>query len=57
MYGCRFRGTKDEVEIHYGTDCKFVVVRGVVDSFRATVDTLVQEVNGCYLVITLLCPR
>ena len=32
-YGCDYRGTSGEVEKHE-EDCKFMVVRGVIESFR-----------------------
>ena len=43
-YGCDFKGTSGEVDTHE-EDCKFRVVRGVVESFRGTIENLVVEVS------------
>ncbi|KAL5257600.1 hypothetical protein ACHWQZ_G012503 [Mnemiopsis leidyi] len=43
-YGCDFKGTSRDVDTHQA-DCKFMVVRGVIESFRSTIDNLVVEVS------------
>ena len=43
-YGCDFKGTSRDVDTHE-EDCKFMVVRGVIESFRSTIDNLVVEVS------------
>ena len=56
-YGCEYRGKRSQVEQHSG-DCKFVVVKGVVETFKSTVDTLVLEVSAFisgFICITVLC--
>ena len=53
-YGCEFKGTSADVDVHE-EDCKFMVVRGVIDSFKSTIDTLVQEVACPLLLLCVSC--
>lgn len=44
QYGCEFKGTSNEVSQHEG-ECKFMMVRMVIEGFKGTIDNLVKEVT------------